>query len=61
MSELQIDADFPGGNVVVDGVAGDVVRLHPDLRDTEGNWFYWCCRVRGAAGRTLTTYTCRSA
>ncbi|HOX58632.1 MAG TPA: M14 family zinc carboxypeptidase [Candidatus Paceibacterota bacterium] len=50
---IRIDADFPGGNIVVDSIAGDTVTLHQDLRDTAGNWFYWCFRVRGAAGRTL--------
>src|SRR5688572_25756500 len=49
-----IDADFPGGNIIVDKIAGDDVRLRPDLRDTNGTWFYWCFRVRGAAGRTVT-------
>jgi len=52
-SPIRIDADFPGGNVVVDSIAGDTVTLHQDLRDTAGNWFYWYFRVRGAAGRTL--------
>jgi len=51
--EIRVDCDFPGGNIVVDGIEGDVVRLRPDLRDTAGWWFYWCFRVRGAAGRTL--------
>lgn len=31
-----------------------MVNLQPDLRDTEGEWFYWCFRVCGAEGRTLT-------
>ncbi len=51
---LSIDADFPGGNIVVERVEGQVVYLHQDLRDTRGNWFWWHFRVRGAAGRTLT-------
>ncbi len=50
---LTIDADFPGGNIIVDEVRGDEVRLHQDLRDTTTDWFYWCLRLRGAAGRTL--------
>jgi len=50
---IRVDADFPGGNIVVDSIAGDTVTLHQALRDTEGNWFYWYFRVRGAAGRTL--------
>ena len=50
---LQIDADFPGGNINVVSIKGDTVQLEQDLRDTEGNWFYWSFRIRGAAGRTL--------
>ncbi|MBL8796979.1 MAG: peptidase M14 [Planctomycetia bacterium] len=52
--KLQIDAGFPGGNIVVDKLDGDNVHLHQDLRDTAGDWFYWYFRVRGAQGRTLT-------
>jgi len=51
---ITIDSDFPGGNIVVDAIDGDTVRLHQDLRDTTTDWFYWYFRVRGAAGRTLT-------
>jgi hypothetical protein len=51
---LQIDADFPGGNIIIDKIDGDTVSLHQDLRDTAGDWFYWQFRVRGAQGRTLT-------
>jgi hypothetical protein len=49
----RIDAAFPGGNIIVDGIEGDTAFLRPDLRDTQGDWFYWAFRVRGAAGRTL--------
>lgn len=49
---MRIDSAFPGGNIVVERVAGGTVWLHQDLRDTAGDWFYWCFRVRGAAGRT---------
>ena len=48
-----VDASLPAGNIVVDGIADDRVNLHQDLRDTEGGWFYWAFRVKGAAGRTL--------
>src|SRR4051812_3964727 len=51
---LQVDADIPAGNIVVDKIAGDDVSLHQDLRDTKGHWFYWHFRVRGGEGRTLT-------
>lgn len=53
-TELPIDCDFPGGNIIVEAIDGDVVRLHQDLRDTEGDWFYWAFRVKGAQGRKLT-------
>jgi hypothetical protein len=49
-----IDCEFPGGNIVVERVEGDHVYMHQDQRDTPGFWFYWCFRVRRAAGRTLT-------
>jgi hypothetical protein len=51
---IAIDANFPGGNIVLDGIDGDQVSVRQDLRDTEGQWFYWAFRVRGAAGRSLT-------
>lgn len=50
---FRIDCDFPGGNIIVDSIKGSTVLLHQDLRDTEGDWFYWYFRVRGAAGRKL--------
>ena len=48
-----IDADFPGGNIIVERIEGNTIFLRPDLRDTSTWWFYWYFRVRGAAGRTL--------
>jgi len=51
---LEIDCDFPGGNIVVERIEGDRVYLRQDQRDTPGFWFYWYFRVRGAAGRRLT-------
>lgn len=53
-SALQIDADFPGGNIVLDRIEGNDVHLHQDLRDTAGYWFYWNFRIRGAANLALT-------
>ncbi len=51
--DFSIDADYPGGNIVVERIEGDTVYLRPDLRDTKGWWFYWNFRVRDAGGRTL--------
>ena len=53
-SSVIVDADYPGGNIVVEQIEGDTVVLRPDLRDTQGWWFYWSFRVWGARGRTLT-------
>lgn len=58
---LQIDSDFPGGNIVLEKIEGDSVYLHHDLRDSRGPWFYWAFRVRHAAGRTLTFRFTRGA
>ena len=46
-----VSSAFPGGNVLVLCADGATVRLAPDLRDTEGRWFYWRFRaVFPAAG-----------
>lgn len=50
---MQITSDFPGGNIIVEAVSDDTVRLRQDLRDTDGEWFYWYFAVSGAAGRTV--------
>jgi hypothetical protein len=54
LAGVEIDDQFPGGNIVVERREADQIYLRPDLRDTSGWWFYWNFRVRGAAGRTLT-------
>ena len=61
--DIVIDVDFPGGNIIVTNndnistlyydIEGDTILVRPDLRDTEGNWFYWYFRVTGAANQTL--------
>lgn len=53
-SSVIVDANYPGGNIIVERIEGDAVYLRPDLRDTQGWWFYWSFRVREAQGRTLT-------
>jgi hypothetical protein len=51
---MQIDADYPGGNIVVEQIEDKTVVLRPDLRDTKGWWFYWNFRVRNADEGTWT-------
>ena len=50
---FSVDADFAGGNIIVERIVDDEVFLRQDLRDTVGDWFYWAFRVRGGAGRNL--------
>ena len=38
---ISIRTDFPGGNLRIDQIAADEVRIRPDLRDTTTDWFYW--------------------
>lgn len=51
-AELEIDTDFPGGNIVVDSINGDTIRVRPELRDSR-DWFYYAFRVKNGEGRTL--------
>lgn len=41
--KIAIDADFPGGNILVQQIEGDTGFLAPDLRDTQqGVWLSRC-------------------
>ena len=48
-----IDADFPGGNIIVERIEGNTIFLRPNQRDSSTWWFYWYFRVCGATGQTL--------
>ena len=52
-SSIEIDSNFPGGNIVVNKIRKNTLFIDPDLRDTEGHWFYWYFAVRNAGGRKL--------
>ncbi|MBE6615553.1 MAG: hypothetical protein E7631_09655 [Ruminococcaceae bacterium] len=51
---MRIHANFTGGNILVEKVENDFVFLEREIRDTEGDWFYWAFCVEEAAGMTLT-------
>ncbi|MFO7774826.1 MAG: hypothetical protein R6W89_03420, partial [Candidatus Hydrogenedentota bacterium] len=51
---LVVDADFPGGNIIFEDERDGAFYLRQDSRETEGWWFYWYFRVRGAEGREAT-------
>jgi hypothetical protein len=55
--ELIIDADFPGGNILVEKIDGADIYLRQDLRETTSGWFYWAFRVRGATRRLTFHFT----
>ena len=52
--KFTINADFPGGNILVEKAEEDHVYLRQDLRDTSTFWFYWAFCIRGAQGRNIT-------
>lgn len=49
-----IDQDFAGGNIIVVKTEENKAFLRPDMRGTNGEWFYFNFRVRGAAGKEIT-------
>jgi hypothetical protein len=44
-AQISIDTNFPGANAVIDSIRGDTVFFRPDLRETQGDWFYWNLRA----------------
>jgi len=51
---MHIHPHFIGGNIAVEKLEDHVVYVERELRDTEGDWFYWAFCVEDAAGMTLT-------
>jgi Zinc carboxypeptidase len=51
---FNIYSDFPSGNISIEKIKNDTIWMHPDLRDTNGDWFYWCFAIEKAKGKTLT-------
>lgn len=57
-TDVEVDCDFPGGNIIVETIDGSDIRVHQDLRTTHSDWFYWYFRVRPNGHRELTvTFT----
>ncbi len=50
---MTINTNFCGGNAIITSVKDNTVVFTRDLRDTEGDWFYWAFEVKDAAGKTL--------
>ncbi|MHB1153504.1 MAG: M14-type cytosolic carboxypeptidase [Eubacteriales bacterium] len=51
---MKITTDFCGGNAHILEKSETEVLFLPELRDTEGDWFYWAFCAEGAQGRTVT-------
>lgn len=51
---MKLHDKFIGGNIRILRQENDVYFLDSDLRDTEGDWFYWAFCIEGAGGRTVT-------
>jgi len=52
--DITVSSDYPGGNIVVLDIQKDTIKLAPDLKHTEGDWFYWNFKVENIAGRKIT-------
>lgn len=51
---MTLHQSFTGGNIRVLREEGDTFYLNNELRDTQGDWFYWAFCVEGAQGKTLS-------
>ena len=51
---INIHSNFIGGNIRVVDITDNTVTLENELRDTEGDWFYWAFCVEEAQGKTIT-------
>lgn len=49
-----VTSDFEGGNAKIINISDDKVILEVELRDTIEDWFFWCFKVCGAQGKTIT-------
>lgn len=51
---MQIDRNFPGGNIIVDSLNGNHACVRQDYANSSEWWFYWQMRITGAAGQSVT-------
>ena len=51
---MHIHTRFIGGNIAVEKTENNTVYVERELRDTEGDWFYWAFCVEDTAGETIT-------
>lgn len=55
-AEIKIRSDFPGGNIIVDGIdpENNSVRLRQDWSTSSAWWFWWYFQIESRPGETLT-------
>ena len=53
---ITVDTNFPSGNGLIERIEDGHIYLRPDLRDTEGPWFWWHIRVTGCADQPITVH-----
>lgn len=53
MERIEITRNFEGGNIIVRDFREGTFYLSTDLRDTDGDWFYWAFCVKNAGGKKL--------
>lgn len=52
-NSLEIDAAIPAGNIIVESIREGEALIRQDLRDTQGDWFWWCFEARHAGSREV--------
>ena len=52
-AEIVIDTNLPAGNGKINRREGNTFYFQNEMRDSNGWWFFWNFRVRGAEGKTL--------
>ncbi len=54
--QIKVSTDYEGANAILRKIDGTDIWIKPDLRDTEGWWFYWNMEVYGAAGKKIRVF-----
>ena len=54
--QIKVSTDYEGANAIVRKIDGTDIWIKPDLRDTDGWWFYWNMEVSGAAGKKIRVF-----
>ena len=53
-NNIKINNDIPAGNIIVDDISENQVKLRTNHENSSTWWFWWHFAIDGAAGKTLT-------